>query len=106
MRELGLSYPALAKAVADATHGGPPVSDTAVLKWLGPPERLEPSRVFGLERALQVPPGTYSRPLGYLPADSPIGATEEAIRADERLSERDKTILLATLLSCLRTPEG
>jgi hypothetical protein len=104
MRELGLSYGAVARVVAEATHGGPPVSDTAVLKWLSHPERLEPTRMFALEHALQVPPGTYTRELGYVPADQPTGLPEDALRSDERLTERDRTILLAALYSALRTP--
>lgn len=105
MRELRLSYGALAVLVANATDGGPPVSDAAVYKWLAKPEVLHPSRVFAIEVALEVPPGTFSRELGYLPADLPTVSAEDAIRQDPRLSERDRIILLATLLSALTTPE-
>lgn len=52
-----------------------------------------PEKVFEIERLLDLPPGTLSRHLGYLP----LGAqpsVQAAVDSDPRLDERGKTLLI------------
>lgn len=73
-------------------------SRSTVTSWLR--GRSEPSRpkVLALEQTLELPPGTLSRHLGWLPLDAvEIPDVETSILADPDLSPAQKNILLSAL---------
>src|SRR5882724_9688102 len=100
--ESGLSLRALAEAVA-ASH-------TVVADWERGKHAPRPPRLRMLEHVLQLPPGSLSRLLGYLPADESLEASSvtvlEAAKSDPRLSERDRRILAAVYRELLRKTDG
>lgn len=64
-----------------------PISGSAVSQWIAGKTEPDPQRVFAIERALHLKPGTLSRFLGYLPLDAhPVLSVEDAIDADPRLT--------------------
>lgn len=73
------------------------VTDTTVGNWLGkgsPPG--SPAETFRLEAVLDVPAGSLSKYLGYLPLTvRPIRSVEAALEADRRLSRLGRRIVLA-----------
>lgn len=97
-QELGLTQEELATAM---TKAGYTTSAAAIGNW----ERnenlpAEPEKVFTLERVLNLPGGTLSRCLGYLPLSAaPIVTTEEALLADRTISEDLRQGLLAAYRS-------
>lgn len=71
------------------------VTSSAAALWLT--AQREPSRrtVFDIEEALDLPPGSLSHLLGYLPVSAyPPGRTEEALEQDPDLSEEGRKTLL------------
>jgi len=91
-RERGRSW--LGAEVARIEGSDEPLSGASVSKWVAgnPPA---PPRVFAIERALGVSPGTLSRHLGYLPVDTQEGITpRDALRDDPALSPMAKRVML------------
>jgi len=81
------------------------VSRQAVHDWLKD-EPTEPrrERVFAIEEALELPPGTLSALLGYLPVTR-IGV-EQAIASDPQLSPQQQRQLLAAYATALSRGGG
>jgi len=104
MIEQGVSVAALAPAIAKR-EGLSKLTTGAVYRWLADPSILSPSRLFGIEEVLNVPPGTFSRPLGYLPVGSvPSAPTiEDALRGLADLTDTDREIILAAIEAAART---
>lgn len=79
-----------------AVTGERELSVPGLIKWLDQPERVLPYRIFALEEVLELPAGSLSRTLGYVPAKTlPPADIASAIAYDERLSEPSKRALLA-----------
>lgn len=77
-----------------------PYSQPTAGDWLRRPEIQPPSRIFAIERALDLPPGTLSRPLGYLPVDArPVLTVEDAINADPKLNRAARKLLVSAYRS-------
>lgn len=67
-----------------------------VAGWESGRSALKPKKVFAIEKALGVPPGSISRLAGYLPsAAKPSRTVAEAIAADHDLSPDQREDLLA-----------
>jgi transcriptional regulator with XRE-family HTH domain len=69
---------------------------------------VEPRRaiVFWLETELDVPKGSLSCHLGYLPTDAdglPLKSIEDAIAADTRISEDARALILASYAIALKS---
>lgn len=80
-----------------------PYSQPTAGDWLRRPEIQPPSRIFAIERALDLRPGTLSRPLGYLPVDaSPVLTVEDAINADPALNRAARKLLVSAYRSQTR----
>lgn len=72
------------------------VSQSIINNWLQGDRLPSPWRVFDMERALDLQPGSLSRVLGYLPASArSVVTVEDAIRADATLTARHRDALLA-----------
>lgn len=102
LEERGLSQRELATSLGRATH-------TVFYRWAEYKAEPQPAEVFAIERVLEVPPGTLSRHLGYLPPEArsaaPIKATfEEAIRADPDLNDLGRRTLRAVYAEVTRKP--
>jgi transcriptional regulator with XRE-family HTH domain len=86
------------------------VSHSAVSQWESGRVRPIPSKVAELEQALDLDPGTLSRLLGYLPiatSDAKAALTVlEAIRADPRLGDRERELLIAMYRQLVRQREA
>jgi transcriptional regulator with XRE-family HTH domain len=96
-----LSRRALCERVA--MHSGESVTPQAVSLWLL--AQSEPSRrkVFALEKALDVAPGTLARHLGYLPPEArPRRTVLEALESDARLDEKAVRMLAAAYREAAR----
>lgn len=75
--------------------GEPEVSKTSMWGWLTGLNEPRRRRVFAMERILELPPGTLSRHLGYLPAEAvPLQDTRDVIEADPRLPPQIRSVLL------------
>jgi len=74
------------------------ITPQAVSKWYtGDSAPREADRVFLIEELLELPAGTLSRFLGYLPVEAVTTTTvTQAIEADPALDDRDRRVLLAT----------
>lgn len=71
--------------------------------WLAGRARLEPRRVFAIERALRLRPGTLSKLDGYLPVGAtPVVTVEEAIDADPDISSEQAAMLRVQLVEARR----
>lgn len=72
-----------------------PFSQAAVSQWLKTVDQLPPSRIFYIEDALDLPTGTLSRSLGYLPAHI-VAPTDMAsvIEADPLLDTSGRRAML------------
>lgn len=71
-------------------------SATAVGNWIKGDDISSPDRVFAIEQALRVKPGTLSKELGYLPLSArPVRTVLAAIEADNALDNRDRRALVA-----------
>ena len=74
-----------------------PYRQPSAREWINAPEKQAPARIFLIEDALELPRGTLSRPLGYVPADLiPGTSVEEAILADPRLPPDVRHALITT----------
>lgn len=72
-----------------------PYSQAAVSQWLKDVPQLPPSRIFYIEDALDLPTGTLSRPLGYLPAHA-VAPTDivSVIEADPLLDTSGRRAMI------------
>lgn len=71
---------------------------SAVSSWCSGQAEPNPATVFGIERALELPPGRLSRHLGYLPVGGDRGVdgdVERAIAGDPFLDPVEKRGMLA-----------
>lgn len=108
---------AIAKALADsdlsqrelgievAHHEGEPQPFTqqTVAGWLAGRARFEARRVFAIEKALHLRPGTLSKVDGYIPVGAtPIVTAEEAIDADPDISSEQAAMLRVQLVEARR----
>ena len=86
------------------------VSKSAAAQWESGRSLPVPAKVPGLERALELEPGTLSRLLGYLPITSGDDKTTldviEAIRRDTRLGEHGQELLIAMYRQLVRQHEA
>jgi len=72
------------------------LSQSAVWQWEEGRTLPRPEMVTAAERALGVEPGRLSRLLGYVStevADRPVASVLEAVDADPRLGDRERTVL-------------
>lgn len=93
LNERGLSQRELAVQLGRASY-------TPFYRWAEFRAEPQPAEVFAIEKILDVPPGTLSRHLGYLPPEArssaPPGSTfEEAIRSDPELNDLGRRVLRA-----------
>lgn len=93
MEERGLSQRELAAQIGRASY-------TPFYRWFEYRAEPQPTEVFAIERILDVPPGTLSRHLGYLPPEArssaPAGVSfEDAIRSDPDLNDLGRRTLRA-----------
>lgn len=70
----------------------PVMTQTAVIKWLRRPENMTPARVFAIEKALGVRPGTWSRELGYLPPEAAAARSVLEALSNDPILNTDPTI--------------
>lgn len=73
----GITHRQLAEGLGWTNH-------TRLYRWLNGEAEPTPQQVFAIERWLQLPPGTLSRPLGYLPPEART-STSSAVAFDEAL---------------------
>lgn len=92
MRHVAITAPAVARHVG--------LTDDAVRKWMTGKSEPAPHIVFAVEQLLAVAPGDLSRHLGYVP----VGTTSvtAAIDADERLTPKDRRLLVRLYRESLR----
>lgn len=93
LNERGISQRELAAQLGRASY-------TPFYRWFELKAEPQPAEVFAIEKVLDVPPGTLSRHLGYLPPEArssaPAGATfDEAIRSDPNLNDVGRRTLRA-----------
>lgn len=93
LNERGLSQRELAAQLGRASY-------TPFYRWGEFKAEPQPAEVFAIEKILDVPPGTLSRHLGYLPPEArssaPTGVSfEEAIRTDPELNDLGRRTLRA-----------
>lgn len=72
------------------------VAHSTLNQWVAGPSVPEPHVVFDLEAHLELPPGTLSAELGYLPLsvrDLPTEGVEAALAADPRLDNSARRLL-------------
>src|SRR5690606_19683462 len=85
--ERGISQEQLGAEVARLEGRSTPFVQGAVSDWLAGNVYIPPKRLFVIERILQVPPGTLSRIVGYVPVGARESYTVEgAIRTDPDLT--------------------
>lgn len=102
IRRSGLSTPRVAER-ASAT--GVNVAQSTIATWLGGKRPGRPEQVFAVEQALDLPPGSLSAYLGYLPTQLYRVGIEAAIALDDSLDERDRQSLL-DMVRRFRPPAG
>lgn len=74
-----------------------------VAGWLAGRAYLNPRRVFAIEQALDLRPGTLSKIEGYAPVDASVVVTpEEAIEADPDISDEQASMLSVQLTEARR----
>lgn len=93
LEERGTSQRDLAAQLGRSTH-------TVFYRWTDLKAEPQPREVFAIERILDVPPGTLSIHLGYLPPEArsaaPFKTTfEEALRSDPDLNDLGRRTLRA-----------
>jgi hypothetical protein len=91
IKRSGLSGPKLAEK---ATATGVSVAQSTIATWLGGKRPGRPAQVFAVEKALDLPPGSLSAYLGYLPAELFRVGIETAIALDSSIDERGRQSLL------------
>jgi len=70
------------------------VSQGTISTWLSGNARPQPEGVFAVELALDLPPGSLSRHLGYVPyVEDPVIDLRDAIDTDDTLDEFDREAL-------------
>lgn len=85
-------------AVAREENQASPYSQQTVAGWFSKPVGFTPHRVFAIERAVGAEPGSLSKIEGYVPVGAtPTVTVEEAIAADEDISEEQAAMLLAAV---------
>ena len=93
--QLGHSQQWLAEEVARLT-GEILVGQPSVSKWLRDLSSAPPYRLFAIEHLLELPPGAYSRHLGYVPVGAVnVFSVVEAIAADPELDPLEAAALRA-----------
>lgn len=98
----GLSGPRIAEK---ATATGVNVAQSTIATWLGGKRPGRPAQVFAVEKALDLPPGSLSAYLGYLPTGLYRVGIEAAIAMDDTLDERARQSLL-DMVKRHRPPTG
>lgn len=86
-------------------EGVEPYTQQTIAGWLAGVKRAQftPRRVFAIEKALKLRPGTLSKIEGYIPADSTVVVTvEEALEADPDISSEQAALLGAQLVEARR----
>jgi transcriptional regulator with XRE-family HTH domain len=91
IKRSGLSGPRIAEK---ATATGVNVAQSTIATWLGGKRPGRPEQVFAVEKALDLPPGSLSAYLGYLPTELYRVGIEAAIALDDTLDERARQSLL------------
>ena len=95
LSDLGKSQRWLGTELATVA-AGERVSQAAVNGWLQGSSEPPPARVFQIEEALDVVPGSLSSLLGYVPADAvDRRSVPEAIDSDRDLTEQGRRMLHA-----------
>ena len=102
IRRSGLSGPTIAEK-ASAT--GVSVAQSTIATWLGGKRPGRPEQVFAVEKALDLPPGSLSAYLGYLPTELLRVSIEAAVALDSSLDERARQALL-DMVRRYRPPGG
>lgn len=93
----------LGQRVAQIEGRESPYSQPTAGVWINHPEKLPPARMFAIEQALDLPPGSLSRLLGYVPADTaPASTVEGAIEADADLTRAERRMLVSAYRSTLK----
>lgn len=100
LKERGISQRELAARLGRASY-------TPFYRWFELKTEPQPAEVFAIERLLDVPPGTLSRHLGYLPPEArssaPAGASfDEAVQSDPNLNELGRRTLRAVYAEMTR----
>jgi len=94
LSELGETQSWLAVEVARLIGSDRPPAQATVSAWLANPGSLAAPALFVLERALQVTPGSFSRHLGYVPAEfDPATAMAPMIEQQSQLDEAERRAL-------------
>lgn len=93
----------LGMRVAEIEGRESPYSQPTAGDWIRRPEIQPPARIFAIEQALDLPGGSLSRMLGYIPADAVAVATvEDAIAADPALNRAARKLLIGAYRSQAR----
>lgn len=97
------SQATLGVRVAELEERGSVYTQPTVSGWLDKIDVQPPQRVFLIEQALGLKPGTLSRQLGFLPVDArSVRSVPEALAADVRLDEISRRILLGAYEQAIR----
>jgi transcriptional regulator with XRE-family HTH domain len=94
-QELKISQQELANMVV--TYTGARVSQPWISEWLRNQKKnpLEPSIIFAIETALEVPPGFFSQYLGFIPKNAKKAiTTRDVLRLDPDLDSHQRQMLL------------
>lgn len=102
--EDGRSQPEVARAVSIEEGRPSPWSSSMISDWIVGRSEPAPPTVCALERALDLPIGSLTLHLGYLPpyARGEVRTVEEAIQADPELTKEHREILLAAYAASVR----
>ena len=85
----------LGRRVAEVEGRDEPYAQPTAGEWIKRPEIQPPSRMFAIEKALDLAPGSLSRLLGYVPAGlAPATSVVDAINADPRLDKSARSVLI------------
>lgn len=104
MRERNVTQPELARRVA-TDLGEPVVGQGSVSRWLDDVTALTPARMFAIERALELAPGTVTRllPVPYEPPhDGGVPTVLDAIDAAPELTPTMRDLLRGAYLGLVR----
>lgn len=83
-------------AAAVAAASGESVSENAVALWIAGTSEPTRSKVWAIEQVLELPPGTLSRCLGYLPVDAvEVVTPEQALLRDPSIPRAVRRALIA-----------
>lgn len=90
----------LGRRVAEIEGRESPYSQPTAGDWIRRPEIQPPARIFAIEAALELAPGSLSRLLGYVPAGTaPAVTVEDAIAADPVLTKPERRMLVSAYRS-------